>query len=178
MKSDLIKLADRLDDNGLVSEAKALDSIIKTSSEQMGLVQALNVLLADEHVLYIKLRNYHWNVEGMQFNDLHAFFETQYDAIAATIDKVAERIRAIGGYAFGTMQEFIQHSHQKEFPDTRLSPQMMLADLERSYGIIIKYVRGLCEMYPGQDPITASFLEVIVEEHEKTLWMIRSLLGG
>ena len=67
-------------------------------------------MLADEHVLYIKTRNYHWNVRGPRFNDLHKFFEAQYEELAGIIDEVAENARQFGGVAHATMAEFIQHA--------------------------------------------------------------------
>ena len=71
-----------------------------------GVLRLLTALLADEYVLYTKTRNYHWNVVGPQFNDLHKFFETQYEALDEVIDDVAERARALGGRAVATLAEF------------------------------------------------------------------------
>ena len=71
--------------------------------QREGVVAILNTLLADEYLLYTKTRNYHWNVVGPQFNDLHKFFEAQYNELDEIVDDVAERSRALGGNAFGTM---------------------------------------------------------------------------
>src|SRR5437879_13839151 len=92
-------------------------------SERKKIVTILNALLADEFLLYTKTRNYHWNVVGPQFNDLHKFFEAQYEAIDDAVDEVAERVRTIGGRASGTLAEFVQQGRWQERPgdgpDTR-----------------------------------------------------------
>lgn len=97
---------------------------IGLSDEQReGVVGILNTLLADEYVLYTKTRNYHWNVVGPQFNDLHKFFEAQYNALNEIVDDVAERSRALGGSALGTMTEFLKFTRLKEesgyYPDRK-----------------------------------------------------------
>jgi len=71
--------------------------------DSAAVVEILNRLLADEYVLYTKTRNYHWNVVGPQFNDLHKFFEAQYEAVDGIVDEVAERARSLGGRAWGTL---------------------------------------------------------------------------
>src|SRR5215467_11939741 len=76
--------------------------------------QSLNVLLADEHVLYIKTRRAHWNVEGPDFLSIHRFFEEQYKELEGVIDDIAERIRTIGHYAEATLAGFLQETHLSE----------------------------------------------------------------
>ena len=73
-------------------------------------------MLSDEYLLYTKTRNYHWNVTGPQFHDLHKFFEEQYTELNEIVDEVAERARALAGWSFGTLSEFSQHSRLKEHP--------------------------------------------------------------
>src|SRR5207245_10941097 len=79
-------------------------------------IAILNTLLADEYLLYTKTRNYHWNVTGLQFNDLHKFFEAQYEALDDIVDEVAERVRALGGRAAGTLEEFRKSARLGEEP--------------------------------------------------------------
>jgi starvation-inducible DNA-binding protein len=68
----------------------------------------LNKLLADEHVLYTKTRNFHWNIEGSNFMELHKFYEGQYEELAEMIDEIAERIRTLGHFAEGRMKDFLE----------------------------------------------------------------------
>src|SRR5581483_1821755 len=72
--------------------------------QRQGVTEVLGRLLADEYVLYTKTRNYHWNVTGPQFHDLHKFFEAQYEALDDIVDEVAERARSLGGPAVGTLR--------------------------------------------------------------------------
>ena len=87
---------------------KANIGLSEQNSEEVAGV--LNKILADEYLLYTKTRNYHWNVEGDKFMQLHLFYETQYTAIDELIDEVAERIRQIGHYAQGRLKDFIAQS--------------------------------------------------------------------
>src|SRR5881396_1765884 len=98
-------------------------------SGRASVVDILNRLLSDEYVLLTKTRNYHWNVVGPQFNDLHKFFEGQYNELNGVVDEVAERARALGGNAFGTVAEFSQHTRLKEQPGQYPSARAMLANL-------------------------------------------------
>jgi len=82
--------------------------------DSVQVADTLNKLLSDEHVLYIKTRNAHWNVEGPDFASVHIFFEGQYDELEDIIDKVAERIRSIGHYAEGTMSEYLKLTQLSE----------------------------------------------------------------
>src|SRR5918999_4662931 len=98
-------------------EESSMKTNIDLSEEQRaGVVKILNALLSDEYLLYTKTRNYHWNVTGPQFNDLHKFFEEQYTLLSEIVDQIAERGRSLDGWAFGTMNEFSQHARLKEHP--------------------------------------------------------------
>ena len=91
-------------------------NIAITDKDRAGVVKILNALLADEYVLYTKTRNYHWDVVGPQFNELHKFFDAQYAELNEIVDDVAERARALGGHALGTLAEFSRHARLKEHP--------------------------------------------------------------
>lgn len=149
-------------------------------SEQQrgGVVQILSALLADEHVLYVKLRNYHWNVSGPQFNDLHKFFEGQYDQIGESIDEIAERIRALGSRAPGTMTEFLKLARIKEAPGDYPSARGMIAGLLSDHETIIRNLRldlvSCGEKYG--DAGTNDFLTGLLEGHEKMAWMLRAFI--
>src|SRR5437867_12246563 len=105
-----------------------------TDENRESAVQILNTLLSDEYVLYTKTRNCHWNVVGPQFNDLHKFFEAQYEALDDVVDEVAERIRTLGGKAAATLAEFREltrlREHPKQYPDARDMLGHLLADHE------------------------------------------------
>src|SRR6266850_6477182 len=100
-----------------------------SESNRDSIVKILNAILADEYVLYTKTRNYHWNVVGPQFNDLHKFFEGQYEELNDIVDEVAERARAIGGPSAGTLAEFLELARVKERPGDRPAAAKMIATL-------------------------------------------------
>ncbi|NQD70550.1 DNA starvation/stationary phase protection protein [Sphingobacterium shayense] len=138
----------------------------------------LNKLLADEHVLYVKVRNAHWNVEGSDFHAQHLFFESLYDELSETIDEIAERIRAIGQYAAGTMKEFLELSQLDEMRYTKYDSQGLIKELLGDYESIITFVREQLDAVSEEhhDAGTEDFLVGIIEKHEKTAWMLRAHL--
>jgi starvation-inducible DNA-binding protein len=142
-------------------------------------IAILNTLLADEFLLYTKTRNYHWNVTGPQFNDLHKFFEAQYEALDETIDEVAERVRALGGRAFGTLEEFRTSARLGEKPDTAPAARDMLAALLADHEALTRTLREDIDTVTERDHDvgTADFLTGLLEEHEKAAWMLRSFLA-
>ncbi|MEM3065609.1 MAG: DNA starvation/stationary phase protection protein [Candidatus Nitrosotenuis sp.] len=136
----------------------------------------LSKLLADEYVLYTKTRNYHWNVVGPHFNDLHKFFESQYEALDTDIDEIAERIRSLGEKTPATLAEFVRNATIKEHPGFP-SADKMVANLVSDHESIIQTLRkaiSTCEQ--NNDAGTADFLTGLMEKHEKTAWMLRSVL--
>src|SRR2546423_13591719 len=112
-----------------------------TDSQRAGVIDILNTLLADEYVLYTKTRNFHWNVTGPQFNDLHKFFEAQYTELNVIVDDVAERARALGGAAAGSLAEFTQLARLAEQPGKSLSARAMLAALLADHEAVIQHLR-------------------------------------
>lgn len=154
---------------------------IGLSEEQReGVVAILNTLLSDEYLLYTKTRNYHWNVVGPQFHDLHKFFEAQYNALNEIVDEVAERSRALGGNAFGTMAEFLKHTRLKEHAGHYPDGQGMIASLLADHEAIIRHLRVDLETCSDKyhDMGTNDFLTGLMEQHEKMAWMLRAFLEG
>jgi len=151
-----------------------------TDKDCNGVVKALTALLADEYVLYTKTRNYHWNVVGPHFSDLHKFFESQYEELDDIVDEVAERARAVGGHAIGTLQEFTQHARVKERPAHYPASREMVADLLGDHETIIRQLREDVQMTAEKyhDMGTSDFLTGILEQHEKMVWMLRANLDG
>jgi starvation-inducible DNA-binding protein len=145
-----------------------------------GVVKILNTLLADEYVLYTKTRNYHWNVVGPQFNDLHKFFEAQYTELNDVIDEVAERARSIGGPSAGTLAEFLEMARVKERAGDRPPAPKMIANLLADHEAIICILRTDLETCATahNDAGTSDFLTGLMERHEKMAWMLRAFLDG
>ncbi len=146
--------------------------------DRESVVALLNLLLADEYVLYTKTRNYHWNVKGPHFHDLHKFFESQYEAIDETIDEVAERARTLGGAASATLVEFTHAARLKEQPGTVPTATQMISNLVADHEAIIRILRVDQEACTAQyhDAGTADFLTALMEEHEKMAWLLRAHL--
>jgi len=144
------------------------------------LVQLLNTLLADEFVLYVKTRNFHWNVFGMHFHDLHKFFESQYEALDEVVDQVAERARALGGFAYGSLAEFLKVTRLKEVAGQPLESKAMLKALLEDHESIIRILRKDVKVSSDEygDAGTSDFLTGLMEAHEKMAWMLRSFLGS
>jgi len=141
-----------------------------------GVAAILNGLLSDEYVLYTKTRNYHWNVVGPQFNELHKFFETQYETLNEIVDEVAERTRAVGTWSLGSLSEFLKHTRLKEQPGERFDALRMMANLLVDHETIIHTLRTdlviTAEDY--EDLGTSNFLTDLLERHEKMAWMLKS----
>jgi starvation-inducible DNA-binding protein len=149
-----------------------------SDKQRAAVVKILNTLLADEYVLYTKTRRFHWNVTGTHFSELHKFFEAQYEALDEIVDQVAERARALGGLAAGSLAEFSQLTRLKENAGKNPNDQGMLAALLDDHEAIIRHLRKDLEEVSEKhgDMGTNDFLTGLMEEHEKTAWMLRSYL--
>ncbi len=135
-------------------------------------------LLADTYTLYLKTHYYHWNVTGPMFETLHLMFERQYNELALAVDLIAERIRALGVQAPGTYTEFAKLSSIKDdaaVPDAKT----MLLNILAAHEAVIRTARSV---FPAADKVsdepTADLLTQRLQLHEKTAWMLRSLLEG
>ncbi len=150
-----------------------------SDSQRSDVVGILTTLLADEFLLYTKTRNYHWNVVGHQFHDLHKFFEGQYEALDEIVDEVAERARSLGGPSAGTLKEFLGAARLKESPGESPDARGMVANLLSDHESIVRSLRGDLETCTKLgDAGTADFLTGLMERHEKTAWMLRATLEG
>ena len=140
--------------------------------------QMLNLILADEYVLYATTRDYHWNVTGPEFRSLHQQFEEQYDRIAQWIDDVAERARAIGVGARGNWADLTKGARTSADPGIGLAAEHMLAELLALHEELIVQLRTDSEACTERfkDAGTADFLTGLMEQHEKIAWMLRSQL--
>ena len=146
----------------------------KNSKEVAGI---LNNILADEYLLYTKTRNYHWNIEGSNFMEMHLFFENQYNAIDESIDEIAERVRQIGHYAQGRLTDFIKQSQLIEQQYTS-DQQKQLKNLLDDHEAIIRFLRLHIDIFTDKykDAGNADFITGLMEKHEKMAWFLRSYL--
>jgi starvation-inducible DNA-binding protein len=152
-------------------------SIGLTDEQRAEVVDILHALLADEYVLYTKTRNYHWNVTGMHFNDLHKFFEAQYEELDTVIDEVAERVRALGSKTIATLSEFSNKTRLSERPGEYPNADTMLKNLLLDHEAIITNLRkDLQTCNDLNDAGTGDFLTGLMEQHEKMAWMVRAFL--
>jgi len=141
------------------------------------LADALSVLLADTYTLYLKTHNFHWNVTGPHFKSLHLTFEEQYNELALAVDLIAERIRALGFPAPGTYMQFAKLTNIKEEPKV-LSWEKMVEQLVDGHETVVRTARGMLKVVEAaQDEVTQSLLSDRMDVHEKTAWMLRSLLS-
>ena len=140
------------------------------------IVEGLSRLLADTYTLYLKTHNFHWNVKGPMFQTLHLMFETHYTELAMAVDEVAERIRALGFPAPGTYAEFSRLTAIHETTGVPKATEMVRLLVE-GHQIAAKTAREVISFAEGaHDAPTADLLTRRMEVHEKTAWMLRSLL--
>ena len=136
----------------------------------------LGRLLADSYSLYLQTHNFHWNVTGPMFQTLHVMFEAQYTELALAVDVVAERIRSLGFPAPATYGEFVRLSSIKEVAGVPKAEEMIrvLVDGQQA---VVRTARSLFEVVEtARDEATADLLTQRIQLHEKTAWMLRSLL--
>lgn len=138
----------------------------------------LNTLLADEYLLYTKTRNAHWNIQGNNFMELHKFFESQYDALDIIIDDTAERVRALGHFALGSLKDFLKVARLSEQNDDFTDQKHILQTLLEDHESIIRSLRKDVTVIGDElkDLGTADFITGLMEQHEKMAWMLRSYL--
>jgi starvation-inducible DNA-binding protein len=136
----------------------------------------LSRVLADTYTLYLKTHNFHWNVTGPMFQTLHLMFETHYNELALAVDLVAERIRALGVPAPGTYKKFAELSAIKEDEGVPKA-QEMIKRLVAGHETVAKTAREVFEIAEAaNDQPTCDLLTQRMQVHEKTAWMLRSLL--
>ena len=145
--------------------------------DRKAISEALARLLADTYTLYLKTHNFHWNVTGPLFNTLHLMFEQQYTEMALAVDGIAERIRALGEFAPGSYAVFGKLTRVEEATDVPNAEEMM-RQLVKGHETVVRTAR---EAFPradeaGDEP-TCDLLTQRMQVHEKTAWMLRSMLA-
>ncbi len=147
-----------------------------SEDDRKEIAEGLSRLLADSYTLYLKTHNYHWNVVGPMFNTLHLMFETHYIELAEAVDLIAERIRSVGEPAPATYREFAELSSIEEDTDHPDATEM-IKRLVKGHEAVARTARSI---YPvvekASDEPTADLLTQRLQVHEKTAWMLRSML--
>lgn len=154
---------------------KSIDIGIK-EQDRKAIAEGLSRLLADTYTLYLKTHNFHWNVTGPMFQTLHLMFEQQYNELALAVDQVAERIRALGHPAPGTYAEYAKLSSIKETAGVP-GAEKMIEELVAGQEAVVRTARSIFPVVEkANDEPTADLLTQRMQVHEKTAWMLRSLL--
>jgi starvation-inducible DNA-binding protein len=148
-----------------------------TDKNAQQIAATLNKILANEHILYAKTHNYHWNYIGDNFMEMHKFYEGQYEELAEMIDEVAERIRMIGHFAEGRLKEYLKLTDLEE-PAPTPDQQKQVRNLLDDHETVIRQLRQQVDIMQDKlkDAGTADFLTGLMEKHEKMAWMLRSYL--
>ncbi|WP_413206095.1 Dps family protein [Rhodospirillum sp. A1_3_36] len=145
--------------------------------KRQAIAEGLSRLLADTYTLYLKTHNFHWNVTGPMFNTLHLMFETQYTELALAVDLVAERIRALGYPAPGSYAQYAKLTVIKEATGVPTAEDM-IRELAKDQEAVVRTARSI---FPLADEVadepTADLLTQRMQVHEKTAWMLRSMIG-
>ena len=140
------------------------------------IAQGLKHLLADSYTLYLQTHNFHWNVTGPQFRELHLLFEEHYTELAVAVDDIAERIRTLGVVAPGTYKEFAKLSSIEE-EDGVPSSREMIEILTVSHERVVRTCRdALNKAQAGDDESSVALISDRMRIHEKTAWMLRAML--
>jgi starvation-inducible DNA-binding protein len=154
-----------------MAASKGRDNSDKTMAE------ALARVLANTYTLYLKTHNYHWNVTGPQFASLHTLFETQYTELAAAVDTIAERIRALGQVAPGSYAAFGKLSEIKEAPDSPPEAMQMIRDLAADNEALIKLAEKANDIADESNDVASGDMMIErMQVHAKAAWMLRAHL--
>ena len=141
------------------------------------IAEGLTRFLADSYTLYLKTHNFHWNVTGPMFQTLHVMFEQHYSELALAVDTIAERIRALDHYAPGSYREYTKLTKIKDAVGIPKAEEMV-KQLVEAHETVIRTAR---EVFPaaekGKDQVTMDLLTQRMDIHEKTAWMLRSLVA-
>ena len=146
-------------------------------ADRLAVAEQLGMVLADTYTLYLKTLIYHWNVTGPMFNTLHLMFEEQYNELWIAIDLIAERIRSLGEFAPGSHAEFGKLTSIAA-ADGVPGAEAMLADLVAGHEAVARTTRvAFTAASNAGDQPTSDLLTQRLQVHEKTAWMLRSMLG-
>ena len=140
--------------------------------------EVLNKYLANLHVLYTKLHNFHWNIEGKNFFQIHAKLEELYDATAEEIDEVAERVLTLGLRPLASMKDYLEVATIKEVESVGIQSEAVLRSVLEDFSTLIKDLREGIEIAGKHgDEVSTDMMIVALENYEKTSWMLRATLS-
>lgn len=160
-------------------KSDALIAIGLEADPRAKMAKHLSTLLADQYVLYVKTQKFHWNVVGKHFGPLHLLFNQHYDELAEFVDIIAERIRALGYQAIGTLEEFGSLAKLKEAPGINPADLEMVRILLQDHEHIIRTMRTYIDYSTEiNDMATNNMLADMLEKQEKMAWMLRAHLLG
>lgn len=145
------------------------------AQDRRTIAEGLKRLLADSYTLYLQTHNFHWNVTGPQFRELHLMFEEHYTELATAVDEIAERIRTLGVAAPGTYRQFAALSAIEEVDEIPAAAEMV-GILTRGHEQVVKTCReALAAAQAADDESSAALISDRMRVHEKTAWMLRSM---
>lgn len=160
--------------NGVKKEKRSFKKLGYTHLETAEIVQALNKLIANYHVHYQKLRNFHWNVKGGDFFDLHEKFEELYNEAKVNIDEIAERIKVFGQTPLSTMKDYLEVSEIKEV-DTNLTGIQMVKEVLRDFETLLSFlVEAADAALEVGDVGTQDLINTFIRNIEKHHWMLNA----
>jgi starvation-inducible DNA-binding protein len=165
---------DHKDDNKSHKISPDLDTPTDLSPEGVNKISAsLNTLLADAFALYLKTKNFHWHVSGRHFHDYHLMLDEQSDAIFATTDQLAERVRKLGGATLKSIGQIAKHQTIKDNDEDYVPPREMLRELmedNKHIAAAMRKAHKLCD--DNEDSGTAGLLETFIDETERRTWFL------
>lgn len=146
-----------------------------SKQDRQDIAEGLKRLLADSYTLYLQTHNFHWNVTGPQFRELHLMFEEHYTELATAVDDIAERIRTLGVAAPGTYKAFAQLSSIEEVDGVPAAAEMVVT-LTEGHEQVVKTCRDVIKKaQDADDESTAALVGDRMRVHEKTAWMLRAM---
>ncbi|MCO5168779.1 MAG: DNA starvation/stationary phase protection protein [Planctomycetes bacterium] len=146
-------------------------------AQRQKIADGLSRVLADTYALYLKTHAFHWNVTGPQFQALHTLFETQYTELAVAVDDIAERIRALGVFAPGSYSQFAKLSSIREEPGVPKAEDMV-RQLAQDNEAVVRTARAVIPTAEeAHDEASVDLLVGRMSTHEKTAWMLRSMVS-
>lgn len=142
----------------------------------MELENKLNEFLADLNIFYRKLQNYHWNIEGKDFFQVHAKLEELYDEINEQIDEIAEHIAILGGQPLGTMKDYLEKSSIKEAENKKIKSEEIYNNILSDYEELLKKTIEIKEKSENKKEYsTSSLIDDYIKEYGKIIWMLKSV---